>query len=43
MPNKREGIKRVTLFADSDVINFYKSQGWVLEPKGNKCAFLYSN
>ena len=40
---KREGISRVTLFADSDVINFYKSQGWVLEPKGNKCAFLYSN
>ena len=40
---KREGIKRVTLFADSDVISFYKRQGWILEPKGNKCAFLYSN
>ena len=40
---KREGISRVTLFADSDVINFYKRQGWTLEPKGNKCAFLYSN
>tara|TARA_Y100001968_G_C19235556_1_gene656703 strand:+ start:235 stop:777 length:543 start_codon:yes stop_codon:yes gene_type:complete len=40
---KREGIKRVTLFADSDVISFYKRQGWNLEPKGNKCAFLYSN
>ena len=40
---KREGISRVTLFADSDVINFYISQGWTLEPKGNKCAFLYSN
>ena len=40
---KREGISRVTLFADSDVINFYKKQGWTLEPKGNKCAFLYSN
>ncbi len=40
---KREGIRRVTLFADSDVINFYKKQGWTLEPKGNKCAFLYSN
>ena len=39
----REGISRVTLFADSDVINFYKRQGWTLEPKGNKCAFLYSN
>ncbi len=40
---KREGIKRVTLFADSDVITFYKRQGWTLEPKGNKCAFWYSN
>ena len=40
---KRLGIKRVTLFADSDVITFYKRQGWILEPKGNKCAFWYSN
>ena len=40
---KRIGISRVTLFADSDVIDFYKRQGWILEPKGNKCAFLYSN
>ncbi len=40
---KREGIKRVTLFADSDVITFYKRQGWTLEPRGNKCAFWYSN
>tara|TARA_B100000214_G_C23803636_1_gene551572 strand:- start:143 stop:685 length:543 start_codon:yes stop_codon:yes gene_type:complete len=40
---KKEGIKRVTLFADSDVIVFYKRQGWILEPKGNKCAFWYSN
>ena len=40
---KREGISRVTLFADSDVITFYKRQGWTLEPNGNKCAFLYSN
>ena len=40
---KREGISRVTLFADSDVINFYKRQGWTLEPKCNKCAFWYSN
>ena len=40
---KREGISRVTLFADSDVITFYQRQGWTLEPKGNKCAFLYSN
>ena len=40
---KKEGISRVTLFADSDVITFYKRQGWNLEPKGNKCAFWYSN
>ncbi len=40
---KKEGISRVTLFADSDVIDFYKKQGWILEPKGNKCAFWYSN
>ena len=40
---KREGISRVTLFADSDVITFYKRQGWTLEPNGNKCAFWYSN
>ena len=40
---KRLGVKRVTLFADSDVITFYKRQGWTLEPKGNKCAFWYSN
>ena len=36
-------IERVTLFADADVIPFYKSQGWTLEPKGNKCAFWYAN
>ena len=40
---KKEGVTRVTLFADSDVITFYKRQGWTLEPKGNKCAFWYSN
>ena len=40
---KREGVSRVTLFADFDVIDFYKRQGWTLEPKGNKCAFWYSS
>ena len=40
---KKKGICRVTLFADSDVIDFYKRQGWNFEPKGNKCAFWYSN
>ena len=40
---KKEGIQRVTLFADADVIAFYRRQGWTLEPRGNKCAFWYSN
>ena len=37
------GISKVTLFADAEVISFYKRQGWVLEPKGSKCAFWYAN
>ena len=37
------GISKVTLFADAEVVSFYKSQGWVLEPKGSKCAFWYAN
>ena len=37
------GVKRATLFADSEVIEFYKSQGWTLEPKNTKCAFWYAN
>ena len=37
------GIKRVTLFADPGVVSFYKSQGWTLEPKGDRCAFWYAN
>ena len=37
------GVKRVTLFADPGVIDFYKRQGWTLEPRGNKCAFRYAN
>ncbi len=36
-------IRRVTLFADPGVVTFYKSQGWELEPKGNKCAFWYAS
>ena len=40
---KRIGISKVTLFADADVVSFYKKQGWVLEPKGSKCAFWYAN
>ena len=37
------GISKVTLFADADVVKFYKSQGWNLEPRGSKCAFWYAN
>ena len=40
---KRIGISKVTLFADAEVVTFYKRQGWVLEPKGSKCAFWYAN
>ena len=40
---KTIGISKVTLFADSDVIKFYKSQGWSLEPRKTKCAFWYAN
>ncbi len=35
--------KRVTLFADPGVVDFYLRQGWVLEPKGCRCAFWYAN
>ncbi len=37
------GIRRVTLFADPGVVAFYESQGWLLEPKGHRCAFWYAN
>ncbi len=37
------GIRRITLFADPGVVAFYKSQGWLLEPKGHRCAFWYAN
>ena len=40
---KSIGISRVTLFADAEVVSFYKRQGWVLEPRGSKCAFWYAN
>ena len=40
---KNIGISKVTLFADAEVVNFYKRQGWILEPKGTKCAFWYAN
>ncbi len=37
------GVRRVTLFADPGVVSFYKAQGWILEPRGHKCAFWYAN
>ena len=40
---KQIGISKVTLFADAEVVEFYKRQGWNLEPKGSKCAFWYAN
>ena len=40
---KKSGISKVTLFADAGVVRFYKNQGWILEPKGTKCAFWYAN
>ena len=40
---KKIGISKVTLFADAEVVSFYKRQGWVLEPKGSKCAFWYAS
>ena len=40
---KEIGIRRITLFADPGVVKFYKTQGWVLEPKGHRCAFWYAN
>ena len=40
---KNIGISKVTLFADAEVVTFYKRQGWTLEPRGTKCAFWYAN
>ena len=40
---KTTGISKVTLFADAEVVSFYKKQGWILEPRGTKCAFWYAN
>ena len=37
------GLSKVTLFADAEVVKFYKNQGWNLEPRGSKCAFWYAN
>jgi ribosomal protein S18 acetylase RimI-like enzyme len=39
---KGMGVKRVTLFADPGVVDFFERQGWTLEPDGHKCAFWYA-
>ncbi len=36
------GVEKVTLFADPGVVSFYEKQGWILEPKGHRCAFWYA-
>ncbi|MEA5399720.1 GNAT family N-acetyltransferase [Synechococcus sp. BA-124 BA4] len=35
-------VDRVSLFADPEVVGFYQSQGWELEPHERRCAFWYS-
>lgn len=35
-------VERVSLFADPQVVGFYGSQGWELEPQQRRCAFWYS-
>ena len=35
-------VERVSLFADPDVVAFYRAQGWELEPQSRRCAFWYS-
>ena len=40
---KNIGISKVTLFADAAGVSFYKRQGWILEPRGSKCAFWSAN
>ena len=40
---KNIGISKVTLFADAEVVSFYKRQGWTLEPRGSKCCLLYTS
>ena len=35
-------VERVSLFADPEVVGFYESQGWELEPLDRRCAFWYA-
>ena len=36
------GVEQITLFADPDVIHFYKKQGWQVEPDNQRCCFWYA-
>ena len=35
-------VEKITLFADAQAVRFYLSQGWDLEPQGNRCVFWYA-
>ncbi len=35
-------VERVSLFADPGVVEFYRAQGWDLEPNRRRCAFWYA-
>ena len=37
----RRGIANITLFADSDVVNFYEKLGFAADPEGIKGMFWY--
>lgn len=39
---RRQGVDRISLFADPGVLGFYTGQGWELEPLNRRCAFWYS-
>lgn len=36
-------VERVSLFADPEVVEFYRNQGWDLEPNERRCAFWYAS
>ncbi|MEB3330878.1 MAG: GNAT family N-acetyltransferase [Synechococcaceae cyanobacterium] len=36
-------VERVTLYADPEVVEFYRAQGWELEPLQRRCAFWYAS
>lgn len=39
---RQQQVQRVSLFADPGVVEFYKAQGWELEPLERRCAFWYA-